>query len=300
MTHNNQSTALRAHRLSGLPVLAIVTSVVTIAASIAFAGPSAQADTQAGDGLITTQDVAEALQNVQGGLLQDAVPTSPISTPDGTAAESAALDITIPGDASSGVTLSAGGFTMDISLPNADQAGQSETLADGSTAYPSNGASANAVIPTANSVQLLSIIDNNTASENYSYDLTLPAGNRLEATADGGARVVDEQDTVKVEFEPAWAQDAAGKSVPTRYTVEGNTLTQIVEHQNLTGVTYPIVADPLPVVVIVITALAMVAVAALALGVATWLVVSWWNTCRAQNKWPQLSTKNGFTARCVK
>jgi len=35
-------------------------------------------------------------------------------------------------------------------------------------------------------------------------------------------------------------------------------------------------------------------------GVATWIVVSWWNHCRANGKYPELSTKNGFTARCVR
>jgi len=149
-------------------------------------------------------------------------------------------------------------------------------------------------------VQLLSVIDGGEASETYAYDLSLPAGHRLEASADGGARIVDEQDTVKVEFEPAWAQDAAGKDVPTRYSVDGTTLTQIVEHKNLQGVSYPVVADPLPVIVLVITAVAFIVVAAAVLGVATWLVVSWWNICRAQNKYPELSTKNGFTARCVR
>lgn len=300
MTYNNQPTAVRASRIGALPMLAIATSVVTIAASIAFAGPSARADSGTGDGVVSTQDVAAALQNVQDGLVKEAVDSSPLSAPEGTASGPVMLDVKVPANAGEGVTLSAGDFTMGISLPNSHTAGQSETLADGSTVYPSDTASANAVIPTANSVQLLSIIDSNTAPELYAYDLTLPAGNKLEATDDGGARIVDEQNTVKVEFEPAWAQDAAGKSVPTRYTVQGDTLTQVVEHRDLAGVSYPIVADPLPVVVIVITALAMVAVAALALGVATWLVVSWWNTCRAQNKWPELSTRNGFTARCVR
>ncbi|WP_300265685.1 hypothetical protein [Microbacterium sp.] len=149
-------------------------------------------------------------------------------------------------------------------------------------------------------MQLLSIIDSERASESYSYDLTMPTGNTLEATADGGARIVDVQGNTKVFFEPAWARDANDKAIPTHYVVEGNTLTQIVRHQGLKDVAYPIVADPVPVVVLVLTTIAMVAVAAAVLGVATWIVVGWWNTCRAMGKYPELSTKNGFTARCVK
>ncbi|MFB4349582.1 hypothetical protein [Microbacterium sp. CR_7] len=115
-----------------------------------------------------------------------------------------------------------------------------------------------------------------------------------------GARIVDGQGYVKVDFEAAWAQDASGAAIPSHYSVEGNTLTQVVEHKNLDNVSYPIVADPLPVVVFVVTGLALVAVAALALGVGTWLVISWWNTCQARGMYPELSTKNGFTARCVR
>ncbi|WP_141990604.1 hypothetical protein [Rhodoglobus vestalii] len=59
------------------------------------------------------------------------------------------------------------------------------------------------------------------------------------------------------------------------------------------------VADPLPIIVVVIS-VAMIVVAVAVLGVATWLVVNWWNICQAKNMYPELSTKNGFTARCVR
>lgn len=196
--------------------------------------------------------------------------------------------------------MQAGDFSMRIALPFASKAEPAEMLQDGSVAYPSIGASANAVIPTARGAQLLTVIDSKDAPESYAYDLSLPAGTRLEASADGGARVIDEQGLTKVEFQPAWAQDSSGKQVPTRYEVKDHTLTQVVNHRNMEDVAYPIVADPLPLIVIVVTSAALIVVAALALGVATWLVVSWWNICRAQNKWPELSTRNGFTARCVR
>lgn len=210
------------------------------------------------------------------------------------------LEVQVPTTAEDGVSLSVGDFDLNISLPHAAAADSGQLLGDGTTVYPSDGASSNAVVPTAGGVQLLSVLESREASESYSYGLTIPTGHRLEATADGGARIVDEQGTVKVEFEAAWAQDAAGVAVPTHYSVEGNTLTQVVEHKDLDSVSYPIVADPLPVVVFVVTGLALVAVAALALGVASWLVISWWNHCQAKGMYPELSTKNGFTARCVR
>ncbi|XRG78987.1 hypothetical protein V5E38_01290 [Rossellomorea sp. GAMAL-10_SWC] len=43
-------------------------------------------------------------------------------------------------------------------------------------------------------------------------------------------------------FSPAWAKDANGNSVPTKYTVDGNTLIQTVEFNE--NSVFPIIADP--------------------------------------------------------
>ncbi|WP_222119135.1 hypothetical protein [Microbacterium sp. 1.5R] len=263
-----------------------------IAGSLLWAGSSAHADEPA-DG-VSAQEVAVALEGLDPGLVKDAV----VHTT-GPSAEST-LEVRVPTTAADDVSVAVGDFDLSISLPHAAAAESGQLLADGTTVYPSDGASSNAVIPTEGGVQLLSVLENREAAETYPYDLTIPVGYRLESTADGGARIVDDQGTVKVEFETAWAEDASGVAVPTHYAVEGNTLTQVVEHKDLDNVSYPIVADPLPVVVFVVTGLALVAVAALALGIGTWLVISWWNTCQAKGKYPELSTKNGFTARCVR
>lgn len=44
-------------------------------------------------------------------------------------------------------------------------------------------------------------------------------------------------------FEPAWANDATGAPVSSRFIISGTTLTQIVDHR-ADGVAYPVVADP--------------------------------------------------------
>jgi hypothetical protein len=281
--------------------LSILMCLTVMTASVGLGASAAHADVDSG--FVGSEVVAEALENVQGDFVRVprvGLPTALSSDAEGTATDAAMVSVVVPDEATDGITLSAGDFTMNIGLPNADEAGPSVPSAQGSMVYPSAHSSASAVIPTGDGVQLLSVIDSEKAAESFEYDLGLLSGHLLGATADGGARVVDQEGVVKAEFEPAWAQDAAGIDVPTRYSVEGNTLTQIVDHRDLEGVAYPVVADPLPVVVIVITAAAMIVVAAAALGVAVWLVVSWWNTCRAQNKYPQLSTINGFTARCVR
>ncbi|WP_141990605.1 hypothetical protein [Rhodoglobus vestalii] len=206
-----------------------------MAGSIAFAGPSARAGDETGDGCVSSQELVDALQNVEGSLAEDAFApaatfTSPVSGTDGSEVSSMdgetdpvtlEIEIEIPEVAAEGVTMSVGEFNLGISLPNADKAARGESVADGIVTFPAEGASANAVIPTDRGVQLLTIIGSEDAPETYDYDLSLPAGHRLEATADGGARIVDEGDRTKVEFETAWAQDAASVNVPTRYSLLG-------------------------------------------------------------------------------
>lgn len=64
-------------------------------------------------------------------------------------------------------------------------------------------------------------------------------------------------------IEKPWAVDAAGKQLPTRYEVQGTTLSQIVD---TTGATYPVVADPLfiPIIIAITTTAARMAAPAVA------------------------------------
>ncbi|MGV8851925.1 MAG: hypothetical protein ACOH1M_05090 [Rhodoglobus sp.] len=274
-------------------VIAGALAVSMLTAAPAFAD---EASGPGGEG-VTVEEVSSALDNLGEGLLKESVSTQPDTMSRGSEDQ---LIVEVPTNAREGVSMTAGDFSLGISLPNASKSELAGPLDNGAVAYPSTGASSNVVVPTDGGVQLLSIIDSEKASESYSYDLTMPVGNTLEATADGGAEVVDAQGDTTVFFEPAWARDANDKAVPTRYVVEGNTLIQIVSHKGLTDVAYPVVADPVPVIVLVLTTIAMVAVAVAVLGVATYIVLGWWNTCRAMGKYPELSTKNGFTARCVR
>lgn len=289
----------RNRRFSRLMLTAAAVGATIVAASVVHPHDSAHAADPFNAETVTTQDVLEALDNVPDGLVQDAVTVPGPVAGSADSLSGSSLSLNIPTDASEGVGLTAGDFSFRIGLPNADEAGSAARAEGGTTAYPSEGDSANAVVPVQGGVQLLSIIENEDAAETYSYPLELPDGYLLESTPDGGAQVVDARGTVKVVFEPAWAKDAAGVSVPTHYEVEGSTLTQVVEHRSVSDVSYPVVADPLPVILIVVTAAAAIVVAAAALGIATWIVVNWWNYCRARGQYPQLSTRNGFTARCV-
>lgn len=76
------------------------------------------------------------------------------------------------------------------------------------------------------------------------FDLGLPDGARLEQQPDGTVLVAQQTDkavSVQAVVHAPWAKDATGRSLPTNYSVEGNTL---VQHVDTTGAQYPVVADP--------------------------------------------------------
>jgi hypothetical protein len=88
----------------------------------------------------------------------------------------------------------------------------------------------------------------------FRFPVSLDSGSSLELREDGSVTVSSEvsyrdeagnattRTLVTSTIAAAWAVDADGKAVPTRYSLEGNTL---VQHVDLTSTTaFPVVADP--------------------------------------------------------
>lgn len=63
----------------------------------------------------------------------------------------------------------------------------------------------------------------------------------LDLQPDGSIRVLGADGTIINTVLKPWAKDASGKNLPTSYAVEGNVITQSVDHR---GAQYPVVADP--------------------------------------------------------
>jgi len=97
-----------------------------------------------------------------------------------------------------------------------------------------------AVQPLRGGVRLLSVLKNSTTPTTTTYDLRVPAGAVIEHDNLGGV-VVREMGKTTSRFSIPWATDAAGRSLPTHYTLNGNALTQVVDTR---GATFPVVADP--------------------------------------------------------
>ena len=80
------------------------------------------------------------------------------------------------------------------------------------------------------------------SSSEYAFDIGLPYGATLILTDEGSIDVLGDDRYTIGSFDAPWALDAEGKEIPTRFEVDGNTITQIIETNEKTA--YPVVADP--------------------------------------------------------
>lgn len=151
----------------------------------------------------------------------------------------------MPVNSIDGVDLTVAGHEIEVSLPGQPSSGSGQKLADGTVVYPSDNGAASAVVAGETSVQMMTIISEASAPAAYTYDVKLPEGGRIELSTDGGATVYDSASTPVLGVPAPWAKDAQGAVVATRFETDGRSLTQVVDHQNNTSITYPVVADPI-------------------------------------------------------
>ncbi|ROS28646.1 hypothetical protein EDF22_0371 [Rathayibacter sp. PhB127] len=213
-------------------------SLTALVAVSALLAPAAIAAEDPGPPTLAPKTVAEALENVERvdpTLLHDAVLEGA-----GTA-DLGSGSIVVPSDPSAGVRIGDGARTVIVDLPDSESAGRAAALADGGVVYPA-AHSATSVVVGDRGVQMLTTIADAQAPADYSYDVTLAEGQRLELLGEGAA-VVDADGGVALLIGAAWAIDADGDRIPTHYSVSGSTLTQTVDH-TAPEVAYPVVADP--------------------------------------------------------
>lgn len=153
------------------------------------------------------------------------------------------LEVEVSSSAADGVSVSAGEGVATIGLPFANEAGDGSSTDPGTVTYDNgNSTSSVVLVHDSGSVQVATVIDGAIAPTRYDYPLDLPEGASL-VLRDGGAAVIDDATGETLgSFAAPWARDATGKDVPTRYEQNGQTLTQIVDHDS--NFTYPMIADP--------------------------------------------------------
>lgn len=205
----------------------IATACVTIAgligAAIALPG---MANADAGDAQQAAADIAAVIDETGGA---DAVPTG--------------VSVDIPSDPANGIGITANGFAVDIGLPGAAVADDAVTVR-GTTIYTDAlPATSIAAQPADGGIQALIVLESAAAPTQFPFPLTLPTGTTLAQLSDGSIVAAAPDGSLVGALAAPWATDANGTSVPTRFQISGNTVTQIVDH-NAGTYAYPIVADP--------------------------------------------------------
>lgn len=153
-------------------------------------------------------------------------------------------DIEVPADISSPVTVQESlSEKVLIHRPYDKESTQAEVLGNGTVVNEGDTFSTVTSIKEDGGLQLATIIDSVDTPERFSYSIELPEDAHMFETH-GGVLIEDADGNLIGGFTPPWALDAKGRSVPTRYEVEGNTLTQVVSHKEEHDVQYPVVADP--------------------------------------------------------
>ncbi len=138
------------------------------------------------------------------------------------------------------------GMHFDLVLPAAAEATEGEIADDGTIHFLDPEGVVDTGIQTLDdgSVRATTTIHDETAPESYPYELGLSSNYSLEHDADGeGISLLNAVGEKEGAVMPAWAIDAEGKSVPTRYVIDGSNLIQEVDHR-AGDFAYPIVADP--------------------------------------------------------
>ena len=152
--------------------------------------------------------------------------------------------VEVPSDPAQGITVAAeAGQEVTIGLPTASAADDAVAVQPGIVAYDNNNGSATVpVVKTDGSVAINTIITGPTAPTHYRYPVSVPDGAALALTDDGGAIVTNADGETVGTVDPAWAKDANGEAVSTRFEIAGTTLTQVVDHDSDDA--YPVTADP--------------------------------------------------------
>ncbi len=214
---------------------AVLAVVGLVAASVGVAvAPVAAADA------VVATETGDALE-VAGSLVADAAPVADVG--DSFVATVAGSDVELPADPAEPLVLDGPGGEISVDLPVVPGGGDGVVDDSGAVVYESDGSPVSfAAQATADGgMQVLVVIEGPDAPTEYRFDLTLPAGAALQTTPEGGAEVVGADGRVVSIVAPAWALDANGTQVPTRYRIEGTTLVQVIDHH---GATYPVVGDP--------------------------------------------------------
>jgi hypothetical protein len=153
-------------------------------------------------------------------------------------------DVRVAADPQGGIKLTGPDSSLSIGLPDTPHLSDAQVVAPGIVSFEnSNGASSLAAVSDTGAVQLSTVIDGPTTANRYSYPVAVEGGGRVLVSDDGLRALIVQGNDVVATVDAAWAKDADGVDVPTHYSTDGHTLTQVVD-TSARSIKYPVVADP--------------------------------------------------------
>lgn len=162
---------------------------------------------------------------------------------DGASADIGTAHVQVPVDPTGGLVVDPdAGPAVNIGIPGSST--ETGKAAGGNVVYDGVAPDASVVArPTSDGVQALIVVNGPQAPTTYRFPIRVGGrGSTLSAGPGGTIEVRTPGTTFPVAtVAPAWARDANGSVVPTRFRIEGSTLVQIVDHH---GAAYPVTADP--------------------------------------------------------
>ncbi|XUK61146.1 hypothetical protein ABMA10_04150 [Plantibacter sp. RU18] len=189
----------------------------------------------------------DAIDQVAPEVYDDVARTVDSSSPDAIA-ESLAnnVSLVVPTSGSEPVELSdaRSGLNLNVTLPTDIHGAVAQDGENGTIEYVGETTTATVVPKNDGSVQFVTTIADASAPIEYKYTFDLPEGAQIVLPdGDTAPVILDASGGFLAGIAPAWARDANGVDVPTRYVLDGSAVTQVVEH-DAPGVAYPVVADP--------------------------------------------------------
>ena len=153
-------------------------------------------------------------------------------------------DVRVAANPRGGITLTGPDAALSIGLPDAASLSDAEAVAPGIVGFDNaKGISTLTTVSDTGAVQLSTVIDAVSTTRSFTYPVAVGGGGRVLVSDDGTRALIVQGSEVIATVDTAWAKDADGASVPTHYSTDGHTLTQIVD-TSASSIRYPVVADP--------------------------------------------------------
>lgn len=200
--------------------------------------PPALASDDADATLIAIQAVSEGADDARA-ILENVAPLAASdSSATGIDTSIHGIDVLVAADPVEPIRMGEVGITIPTNA-----SGEAGSTDGAIVTFEGGNADSAVVVKDDGSVQVATVIESDQAPTSFAYQLLLPTSVTWTETPNHDLLATDSTGALVLGIAAPWAKDANGEDVPTRYVMDGTTLTQIVEHRG-GEFAYPIVADP--------------------------------------------------------